>query len=170
MKYFIPDNTYGLCIWSEGNTFARTTSCWTSWLQTSFTLLTRCSALTPSLGYVMSVLATRINSGAGPWAYATFLSENHTQVSIWGNLLGRLHAEIRVITDRTDGTNRGAPGRAGRHRSHRGHPQAAGPGPGERHGRGAAAASAGSVTVTTRPGHANRLPALLLPPDHTLSA
>lgn len=108
MKYFIPENTYGLCIWSEGNTFARTTSCWTSWLQPSSALLTRCSALTPSLGYIMSVLATRINSGAGPWAYATFLSENHTQVGIRGNLLGWLHAEIWVITDRTDGTNRGA--------------------------------------------------------------
>lgn len=24
MKYFIPDNTYGLCIWSEGNNLCKT--------------------------------------------------------------------------------------------------------------------------------------------------
>lgn len=37
-----------------------------------------------------------------------------------GDLLGSLHAEIWAITVRKDGTNRGAPSWARRHRSHRG--------------------------------------------------
>lgn len=101
-------------------TFARPTSRWTSWLQPSFALLLRCLELMQGLGYVMSILATKIDSGAGPWAQATFLRENQAQARCGGNLLGSLHAEIWAITVRKDGTNRGAPSRAHGHRSHRG--------------------------------------------------
>lgn len=87
MKYLI-HIIYGLHIWNAGNTLEEEIYSWTLWLQQNFASVVRCSALKQNLGYITSVLVIGTNIYAAFWVYATFLNENHAQVSIQGNLLG----------------------------------------------------------------------------------